>query len=164
MDSGAEDDGRSRNLDFDHASVKSLEETQQSWLLEPTTKKKAKQIDLGCMVCSRKLFMIIVYVLLGASVIVGLSVIIWKFAPRKHHRPPPLDNYTIALQKALKFFDAQKCEYYFLGLRFCLIHPYILRSYDHAAGSAHGDPLGFLGTGIHVSFGAVRNEELTPWY
>jgi hypothetical protein len=125
MDSGAEDDGRSRNLDFDHASVKSLEETQQSWLLEPTTKKKAKQIDLGCMVCSRKLFMIIVYVLLGASVIVGLSIVIWKFAPRKHHHPPPLDNYTIALQKALKFFDAQKCEYFFqcpiLGLRFGLI-------------------------------------------
>lgn len=110
MDSGAEDDNRSRNLDFDRASVKSLEETQQSWLLEPAAQKKQKQIDLGCMVCSRKLFLIIFGTLLAASAIVGLSIVIWKFAPRKHHHPAPLDNYTIALKMALRFFDAQKCK------------------------------------------------------
>lgn len=109
-DSGAEDDTRSRNLDVDRASVKSLEETQQSWLLEPKTKKKKKEIDLGCMVCSRKLFLIIFGTIFAASAIVGLSILIWKVAPRKHHRPPPLDNYTVALKLALKFFDAQKCE------------------------------------------------------
>lgn len=107
-DSGAEDDTRSRNLDVDRASVKSLEETQQSWLLEPKTKKKKKEIDLGCMVCSRKLFLIIFGTIFAASAIVGLSILIWKVAPRKHHRPPPLDNYTVALKLALKFFDAQK--------------------------------------------------------
>lgn len=111
MDSGAEDEStRSRNLaDFDRASVKSLEETQQSWLLEPAAKKKQKKIDLGCIVCSRKLFLIIFGTLLAASAIVGLSILIWKVAPRKHHHPPPLDNYTIALKLALRFFDAQKC-------------------------------------------------------
>jgi endoglucanase len=109
-DSDAGDDHRSRQLDVDHASVKSLEETQQSWLLEPQTKKKKKQIDLGCMVCSQKLFLIIVGTLAVASAIVGLSVVIWKFAPKKHHHPAPLDNYTIALKMALKFFDAQKCK------------------------------------------------------
>lgn len=109
MDSGAEDDNRSRNLDFDRASVKSLEETQQSWLLEPAAKKTQKQIDLGCMVCSRKLFLIVFGTLFAASAIVGLSILIWKVAPRKHHHPPPLDNYTIALKLALRFFDAQKC-------------------------------------------------------
>lgn len=110
-DSDAGDDHhqqRSRHLDVDHASVKSLEETQQSWLLEPQTKKKKKQIDLGCMVCSYKLFTIIFGTLLAASAIVGLSIIIWKFAPKKHHHPPPLDNYTMAFKMALKFFDAQK--------------------------------------------------------
>lgn len=112
-DSDAGDDhhqARSRHLDVDHASVKSLEETQQSWLLEPQTKKKKKQIDLGCMVCSYKLFTIIFGTLLAASAIVGLSIIIWKFAPKKHHHPPPLDNYTMAFKMALKFFDAQKCK------------------------------------------------------
>lgn len=108
MDSGAEDDNRSRNLDFDRASVKSLEETQQSWLLEPTAQKKQKQIDLGCMVCSRKLFLIIFGTLLAASAVVGLSILIWKLAPRKHPHPAPLDNYTVALKMALRFFDAQK--------------------------------------------------------
>ncbi|KAG0592842.1 hypothetical protein M758_1G275700 [Ceratodon purpureus] len=107
-DSDAGDDHRSRQLDVDHASVKSLEETQQSWLLEPQTKKKKKQVDLGCMVCSQKLFLIIVGTIAVASAIVGLSIIIWKFAPKKHHHPAPLDNYTIALKMALKFFDAQK--------------------------------------------------------
>lgn len=110
MDSGAEDDTRSRNLDFDRASVKSLEETQQSWLLEPATKKKQKQVDLGCVVCSRKLFFIVFGTLLAASAIVGLSILIWKVAPRKHHRLAPLDNYTVALKLALRFFDAQKCK------------------------------------------------------
>lgn len=110
MDSEAENDVRSRNLDFDRASVKSLEETQQSWLLEPKTKKKVRQVDLGCMTCSRKLFLIFLCVFLTAGAIVGFSILIWKLAPRKHHHPPPLDNYTIALQMALRFFDAQKCK------------------------------------------------------
>jgi len=112
-----DDHQRSRRLDVDHASVKSLEETQQSWLLEPQTKKKKKQIDLGCMVCSYKLFSIIFGTLFAAGAIVGLSIIIWKYAPRKHHHPPPLDNYTMAFKMALKFFDAQKCKLTCLSLK-----------------------------------------------
>jgi endoglucanase len=107
MDSGAEDN-QSRNLDFDRASVRSLEETQQSWLLEPARHKAKPQVDLGCMTCSRKFFFIFLCVLFGASATVGLAILIWKVAPRKHHSPQPLDNYTIALQKSLLFFDAQK--------------------------------------------------------
>lgn len=106
--SGAEDDTHSKNPDVDRASVKSLEETHQSWLLEPKAEKKKKEIDLGCMVCSRKLFLILFVTTIAASSIVGLSVLFWKMTPRKHHHPPPLDNYTIALKMALKFFDAQK--------------------------------------------------------
>lgn len=108
--SGAEDDTHSKNPDVDRASVKSLEETHQSWLLEPKAEKKKKEIDLGCMVCSRKLFLILFVTTIAASSIVGLSVLFWKMTPRKHHHPPPLDNYTIALKMALKFFDAQKCK------------------------------------------------------
>lgn len=108
MDSEAGDDTRSRKMDFDMASLKSLEETQQSWLLEPAAPKEKKEIDLGCVVCSRKMFFIIIGTLFAAGAIVGLSILIYKFAPRKQHHPPPLDNYTIALKMALKFFDAQK--------------------------------------------------------
>lgn len=110
MDSEAGDDTRSRKMDFDMASLKSLEETQQSWLLEPAAPKEKKEIDLGCVVCSRKMFFIIIGTLFAAGAIVGLSILIYKFAPRKQHHPPPLDNYTIALKMALKFFDAQKCK------------------------------------------------------
>jgi mlo protein len=107
MDSGAEDD-RSRNLDFDRASVRSLEETQQSWLLEPARNKSKPQIDFGCMTCSRKFFFIFVCVLFAACVVVGFAILIWKVAPHKHSSPLPPDTYTVAFHKSLLFFDAQK--------------------------------------------------------
>ncbi|CAM6007589.1 unnamed protein product [Sphagnum balticum] len=107
MDSGAEDD-RSRNLDFDRASVRSLEETQQSWLLEPARNKSKPQIDFGCMTCSRKFFFIFVCVLFAACVTVGFAILIWKVAPHKHSSPLPPDTYTVAFHKSLLFFDAQK--------------------------------------------------------
>ncbi len=107
MDSGAEDD-RSRNLDFDRASVRSLEETQQSWLLEPARNKSTPQIDFGCMTCSRKFFFIFVCVLFAACVAVGFAILIWKVAPHKHSSPLPPDTYTVAFHKSLLFFDAQK--------------------------------------------------------
>lgn len=111
----ATDDDRSRNLqDLDRAALSSrpLDETQQSWLLGPTgEQKKKKYVDLGCIIVSRKIFIWTVGTLLVSGLLAGLIVLIVKTVPRHHHAKPPPDNYTIALHKALMFFNAQKCEF-----------------------------------------------------
>ncbi|KAJ8484586.1 hypothetical protein OPV22_017071 [Ensete ventricosum] len=111
----ATDDDRSRNLDSDRATLstasRQLDETQQSWLLaapgDHGTKKK-KYVDLGCLIVSRKLFLWTVGTVVATAVLTGFITLIVKTIPR-HHRPhPPPDNYTLALHKALMFFNAQK--------------------------------------------------------
>lgn len=110
----ATDDDRSRNLhDLDRAAVHSrqLDETQQSWLLAgpgDQTKKKKKYVDLGCVVISRKPFLLGVGTILGVGLLIGLIMLIIKTVPHHHPKPPPEDEYTQALHKALLFFDAQK--------------------------------------------------------
>ncbi|XP_078159966.1 endoglucanase 10-like [Carex rostrata] len=110
----ATDDDRSRNLnELDRSALlrQQLDETQQSWLLAgpgDVGKKKNKQIDLGCMLISRKLFMWTVGTILGVGVLVGLIMLIVKTIPHHHKPPPPEDQYTKALHKALMFFNAQR--------------------------------------------------------
>ncbi|MFS7977535.1 putative cellulase [Helianthus anomalus] len=93
----ATNDDRSRNLnDFDKAVLsRPLDETQQSWL--------------------RKIFVWTVGLILAAGFIVGFVTLIVKTVPRHHKHPPPPDNYTIALGKALRFFNAQKCKFFLLN-------------------------------------------------
>ncbi|GMP39672.1 hypothetical protein CsSME_00010410 [Camellia sinensis var. sinensis] len=108
----ATDDDRSRNLqEFDKAALsRPLDETQQSWLLGPGEQKKKKYVDLGCIIVSRKLFVWTVGTILAAGFLVGFITLIVKTVPRHHHSHSPPDNYTIALGKALMFFNAQKCK------------------------------------------------------
>ncbi|KAK1265113.1 Endoglucanase 10 [Acorus gramineus] len=109
----ATDDERSRNLqDLDRAALSSsrqLDETQQSWLLGPAEqKKKKKYVDLGCIIVSRKIFVWTVGTALACGLLAGLIILIVKTVPRHHHHHPPPDNYTVALHKALMFFNAQR--------------------------------------------------------
>lgn len=106
----ATDDDRSRSLqDFDRAAIsRPLDETQQSWLLGPGEQKKKRYVDLGCVIVSRKLFVWTVGTILVAGLIAGFITLIVKTVPHHHHHPPPPDNYTIALRKALMFFNAQR--------------------------------------------------------
>ncbi|KAI8555974.1 hypothetical protein RHMOL_Rhmol05G0217200 [Rhododendron molle] len=112
------EDERSRNLttEWDRASVMhqyqhhgALDETQQSWLLgPPEEKKKNKYVDLGCVVCSRKLLKWTMWLFALALLVIVLPVVIAKTIPKhKPHEPPP-DEYTAVLHKALMFFNAQK--------------------------------------------------------
>ncbi|KAK3031000.1 hypothetical protein RJ639_036850 [Escallonia herrerae] len=116
-------DERSRNMDssWDKASVShrqqaqqhnlhELDETQQSWLLDPVRSrdKKNKYVDLGCIICSRKAVRWTLYGLVIALFVIALPTIIAKSLPKHKTRPPPPDNYTLALHKALLFFNAQK--------------------------------------------------------
>ncbi|KAJ4957468.1 hypothetical protein NE237_024579 [Protea cynaroides] len=109
----AVEDERSRNLDYDPAALlhhsQEIDETRQSWLLGPPKEaKKKKYIDLGCIVCSRKVFKWTVWSLIIAFVVIALPTIIVKTLPKHHAPAPPPDNYTVALHKALMFFNAQK--------------------------------------------------------
>ncbi|KAL7592827.1 endoglucanase 25 [Lactuca sativa] len=106
----ATDDDRSRNLnDFDRAALsRPLDETQQSWLLGPGEQKKKRYVDLGCIIVSRKIFIWTIGTILAAGFIAGIITVIVKNVPRHHKHPPAPDNYTIALHKALMFFNAQK--------------------------------------------------------
>ncbi|KAK6136332.1 hypothetical protein DH2020_029903 [Rehmannia glutinosa] len=115
-DSTNEDEKSRNNLDWDRASISHqgynhghLDETQQSWLLGPSDKKKKKKyVDLGCIVCSRDALKWTLGSILVAFFVIGLPIIIAKSLPRHKHRPSPPDNYTVALHKALLFFNAQK--------------------------------------------------------
>ncbi|XP_066380771.1 LOW QUALITY PROTEIN: endoglucanase 9-like [Miscanthus floridulus] len=108
----ATDDDRSRNLDIDRGALsRTLDETQQSWLLAvpgDQGRKKKKYVDIGCLVVSRKLFVWTLGVLLAAAVFAGVVAGIAKAIPRRHRPPPPPDDYTVALHKALMFFNAQR--------------------------------------------------------
>ncbi|KAG9130277.1 hypothetical protein Leryth_004268 [Lithospermum erythrorhizon] len=106
----ATDDDRSRNLqDYDKAALsRPLDETQQSWLLGPGEQKKKKYVDLGCVIVSRKVFKWVVGSILAAGLLTVIITLIVKFAPRHHDGHAPPDNYTLALRKALMFFNAQR--------------------------------------------------------
>lgn len=100
--------------DWDKAAIQQhqqqhyLDETQQSWLLGPPEPKKKAYIDLGCIVCSRKAFKYTLLAIAIAFVVIALPTIIVKTLPADKAKAPPPDNYTVALTKALLFFDAQK--------------------------------------------------------
>ncbi|KQK21861.1 endoglucanase 9 [Brachypodium distachyon] len=107
----ATDDDRSRNLDLDRGALsRTLDETQQSWLLAGPgdQARKKKYVDLGCLVVSRKLFVWTVGVLVAAAAFAGIVAGIAQAIPKHHPQPPPPDEYTVALRKALMFFNAQK--------------------------------------------------------
>ncbi|OIW13893.1 hypothetical protein TanjilG_31782 [Lupinus angustifolius] len=106
----ATDDDRSRNLqEVDRAALsRPLDETQQSWLLGPSEQKKKKYVDLGCIIVSRKIFVWTIGTVLFAAFVAAFVVLIVKTVPRHHHKNPPPDNYTLALHKALMFFNAQR--------------------------------------------------------
>lgn len=88
-----------------------LDETLQSWVLEPPQrKKKKKYVDFGCIVCSYKALKWGLLGVLVAFCVIALPIIITKSLPKHKSQPGPPDNYTLALHKALLFFNAQKCK------------------------------------------------------
>jgi mlo protein len=110
-DSATDIDDRSRQMDMDRTAMSrpTLDETQQSWLLGyGEEKKKTQYVDLGCIVFSVKIFKWIVSIAVGCALIVGLAVIIAKALPKHHSSRLPPDSYTVALHKALMFFNEQK--------------------------------------------------------
>ncbi|KAK7273485.1 hypothetical protein RIF29_14536 [Crotalaria pallida] len=86
-----------------------LDETLQSWVLEKQAEKnKKKYVDFGFIVCSHRALKWTLGSILVAFCVIGLPIIIAKSLPKHHSPPAPPDNYTLALHKALLFFNAQK--------------------------------------------------------
>ncbi|XVF32853.1 hypothetical protein REPUB_Repub17cG0118400 [Reevesia pubescens] len=86
----------------------SEEEVKQGWLLRPTMevermrKKKKRCMNINPMVVIRTLLVV--------AIVVGFVAVVAFLVTRgRHHRLLPVpDNYTIALQRALMFFNAQR--------------------------------------------------------
>ncbi|KAG0499825.1 hypothetical protein HPP92_004516 [Vanilla planifolia] len=109
----AMEDEQSRNMELDPRALvrrSELDETQQSWLLGPqvAAKRKDAYVDLGCFVCKRKVLWWVLGAFFVAFVVIGIPIIIAKSLPKHKSSPPPPDEYSKALRKALLFFNAQK--------------------------------------------------------
>lgn len=120
-DDGSADWDNNKPHPHDH-----LNDTQKSWLLEPTSSSKKKMmkkqyVDLGCVVCSRKALKLSLLSFFLAFFVIALPIILVKTLPKPKPRPLLPDNYTLALHKALLFFNAQKCKSSFLFFFFFLI-------------------------------------------
>ncbi|KAJ7520511.1 hypothetical protein O6H91_19G008600 [Diphasiastrum complanatum] len=99
------------NLEHDGHLVdySSMDRTKHSWLLGEDKWKSNKYVDLGCILCSKKLLKGITFLVIVCMLVAGIIFLIVKTTPKKHHvLPPSEDNYTLALRKALLFFNAQK--------------------------------------------------------
>uniref|UniRef100_A0A0D3A5W7 Endoglucanase n=1 Tax=Brassica oleracea var. oleracea TaxID=109376 RepID=A0A0D3A5W7_BRAOL len=85
-----------------------LDATRRSWLLEPPQPKKKKYVDLGCILVSRKIFLWTLGAVLVTTLLAGSITMIVRHMPHHKQTEPKPDNYTVALRKALMFFNAQK--------------------------------------------------------
>nr|GEV02169.1 endoglucanase 12 [Tanacetum cinerariifolium] len=113
------DDPNNRRSDVDRAASyniesqdgRMLDETQQSFW-DPydwsSKKSKTRYVDLGCIVVKHKVLKWTLIGLLMAFIMIGLPILIANVIPKHKSRPPPSDQYTQALHKALMFFNAQK--------------------------------------------------------
>ncbi|KAJ6322509.1 hypothetical protein OIU77_012365 [Salix suchowensis] len=99
------DDEKSRNIAL-QPQHHHLDETQQSWLLYPQETKKKKYVDLGCV--SKAAWKWTLYAFVFQLLLIAPPTILAKTLPQHESKPPPAYNYTLALQKALLFFNAQK--------------------------------------------------------
>ncbi|KAJ0988738.1 hypothetical protein J5N97_007094 [Dioscorea zingiberensis] len=105
------DDDHSQCMDTDRGALlrQDLDETQLGWLRGPQDIKKDRYVDLGCIICKQKVFKWTIYCILIASLAIGLPILVSKKLLPKHKEPViPPDEYAVALQKALLFFNAQR--------------------------------------------------------
>ena len=95
--------------------VTTRDATQQSWMLDPNEalrkKNKTRYVDLGCIVVKWEILKWTLITVFVAFLVIGLPTIIVKSIPKHKPGPPPPDQYTEALHKALMFFNAQKCMF-----------------------------------------------------
>ena len=101
-------------------NTRTLEEIQRSWLLNPKSRvSRSRHIDLGCMICSRRSFKWMMWLLIVAVFVIVAPTIMTRSLPHHHPKSPIPDNYTAALHKVLLFFNEQKCKWFFFEYFLC---------------------------------------------
>ncbi|CAH8314186.1 unnamed protein product [Eruca vesicaria subsp. sativa] len=90
------------------AHPRPLDEVKQSWILRPAVRKKKKYVDLGCILISRKIFLWTLGTFVATAFLLGSITVIVRHVPHHKHEKAQKDNYTLALNKTLMFFNAQK--------------------------------------------------------
>ncbi|PKU74242.1 Endoglucanase 25 [Dendrobium catenatum] len=98
------------NEELDRDFLFSNELSSTMFLAAKNQMRKEKYVDLGCIVCKLRFVRTIFLFSLVCFVVVGIPIIV-KSLVRHNQSSPPRDEYAIALQKALVFFNAQRCEF-----------------------------------------------------
>ncbi|KAF3455197.1 hypothetical protein FNV43_RR05645 [Rhamnella rubrinervis] len=112
VSNGNADDDQDRqgmSEDWDRASLYHQQQQQQfNDINDPVHHHHHHNLNDTQKSC-RKLLKWSVWTLVIAFMVIALPIILVNTLPKHKSRPPPPDNYTLALHKALLFFNAQKC-------------------------------------------------------
>lgn len=102
-------------------NTRTLEEIQRSWLLNPKSwVSRSRHIDLGCMICSRRAFKWMMWLLIVAVFVIVAPTIMTRSLPHHHPKSRIPDNYTTALHKVL--FSLMNKSELFIWIFFMLLH------------------------------------------
>ncbi|KAH0463317.1 hypothetical protein IEQ34_007899 [Dendrobium chrysotoxum] len=96
------------NEELDRDLLFSNELSSTMFLAAQNQMRKERYVDLGCIVCKLRFVRTIFLFSLVCFVVVGIPIIVYKSLVRHNQASPPRDEYAIALQKALVFFNAQR--------------------------------------------------------
>lgn len=70
----------------------------------------SKSFDFNLTIRDKNYFKRFIYVLIFILVCIPVLVLLLHFLTHKNHEESPSRNLTVALNRALLFFDAQKCK------------------------------------------------------
>lgn len=70
----------------------------------------SKSYDHNIVITNRKLFKRCLYISASIVILSLALILLLRFLPHKHSHHGPSKNLTLALNQALTFFDAQKCN------------------------------------------------------
>lgn len=70
----------------------------------------SKSYDYDIVIRDRKIFKRCLYISASIVSLIVALILLLRFLPHKHHHHGPSKNLTLALNQALTFFDAQKCN------------------------------------------------------
>ncbi|OVA10636.1 Glycoside hydrolase [Macleaya cordata] len=85
-----------------------LNEMEREWLVNPELQTNNNtHNETTVTVCRRKTFLAMLLLIFLGVLVICLSTALPKTLSKHEHPPLPMDNYAVALKKALLFFDAQ---------------------------------------------------------
>lgn len=70
----------------------------------------SKSFDYDLVITDKAYFKRFLYISASAALLILALVLLIHFLPHKHHPHSPTKNLTLAVNQALTFFDAQKCN------------------------------------------------------